>query len=182
MIGLLACAASRRENVVDLFSIYSCPTTNITAANTIASIAVANWVNSFIAYNTGLDVFARHRTIVDALSSNVTLLNLHFTTTAIIPGEEPDSARRHRLMDGECFTRLSDKHGQPLCINAACKHPKMEPTGSGRVGCLELLPAQARHQSVHEGRASISRLHQKDTVLILPRCAAAVALCCHHFR
>ena len=126
-------------------------------------------------------VFARHRTIVDALSPNVTLLNLHFTT-AIIPGEEPDSARRHRLMDGECFTRLSDKHGQPLCINAACKHPKMEPTGSGRVGCLELLPAQARHQSVHEGRASISRLHQKDTVLILPRCAAAVALCCHHFR
>jgi hypothetical protein len=42
MIGLLACAASRRENVVDLFSIYSCPTTNITAANAIGSIAVAN--------------------------------------------------------------------------------------------------------------------------------------------
>jgi hypothetical protein len=102
MTGLLACAASRRENVVDLFSIYSCPTTNITAANTIASIAVANWVNSFIAYNTGLDVFARHRTIVDALSSNVTLLNLHFTTTAIIPGEEPDPPKAVLLLPRLC--------------------------------------------------------------------------------
>jgi hypothetical protein len=97
-----ACAASRRENFVDLFSIYSCPTANITAANTIASIAVANWVNSFIAYNTGLDVFARHRTIVDALSSNVTLLNLHFTTTAIIPGEEPDPPKAVLLLPRLC--------------------------------------------------------------------------------
>jgi hypothetical protein len=34
--------------LVDLFSIYKCPTTNITAANTIVNRALANWCTSFI--------------------------------------------------------------------------------------------------------------------------------------
>jgi hypothetical protein len=34
--------------LVDLFSIYKCPTTNITAANTIVNSALANWWTSFI--------------------------------------------------------------------------------------------------------------------------------------
>jgi hypothetical protein len=34
--------------LVDLFSIYKCPTTNITAANTIVNSALADWWPSFI--------------------------------------------------------------------------------------------------------------------------------------
>jgi hypothetical protein len=34
--------------LVDLFSIYKCPTANITAANTIVNSALANWWASFI--------------------------------------------------------------------------------------------------------------------------------------
>jgi len=34
--------------LVDLFSIYKCPTTNITAANTTVNSALANWWTSFI--------------------------------------------------------------------------------------------------------------------------------------
>jgi hypothetical protein len=35
-------------SLADLFSIYNCPATNITAANAIANIALANCETSFI--------------------------------------------------------------------------------------------------------------------------------------
>jgi hypothetical protein len=41
-------AAGMAGSLADLFSIYNCPATNITAANAIANIALANWGTSFI--------------------------------------------------------------------------------------------------------------------------------------
>jgi hypothetical protein len=41
-------AAGAAGSLADLFSINNCPATNITAANAIAKIAVANWLTSFM--------------------------------------------------------------------------------------------------------------------------------------
>jgi hypothetical protein len=41
-------AAGTAVSLADLFSIYNCPVTNITAANAIANIALANCGTSFI--------------------------------------------------------------------------------------------------------------------------------------
>ena len=38
---------------VDRYSMNNCPATSITAANTIASIALASWGTSFMALNPG---------------------------------------------------------------------------------------------------------------------------------
>ena len=43
-------AAGAAGSLADLFSINNCSATSITAANTIANIAVANWGTSFILY------------------------------------------------------------------------------------------------------------------------------------